>query len=533
MRRIIYNDDSQGVHEARPGHARPDLEAWIDQALTLCRIDTYVWCICYPDIAMHRTRTGEVYGARFPEPPNAAAAVIAELHTEGTDVLEVVAARARNHGVEFIAGMRMNDTHGMYPDPNDPQMARFLIDHPEYVIARQDGIPERALDYSHREVRDHRLAILRELAENYDIDGVELDFTRWAKFFAREEAPFKTDIMSDFVAEARAILDGAAAARGRGRLTLGVQVQESLYLNHLCGLDPRAWVERGWIDFLIQADWNCTNPHIPVAEFAAFCRDANCTHHVRMGNMMGGGWGAKPFATGRKTAAYKGNKSYGGMVLTPEEARGAAANIYGFGADGIGLWNICCNLGAHHKADATGPDRSKFQRDMIDWIAAVDAPEKVWAAPRHYHFLPVYKKERLLARNYPVNGHNVSPTGAPCQIVEFDAKSRGFRQVYRFPMADGRNGENLRGHLRLRILAATPDDRFAFDINGVALDRISASFEEDDELPAIRYEADLGCCPPFAGANELGMTLLELGARRDGSAPYMEELEIIVEEAST
>ena len=355
MRRIIYNDDSQGVHEARPGHARPDLEAWIDQALTLCRIDTYVWCICYPDIAMHRTRTGEVYGARFPEPPNAAAAVIAELHTEGTDVLEVVAARARNHGVEFIAGMRMNDTHGMYPDPNDPQMARFLIDHPEYVIARQDGIPERALDYSHREVRDHRLAILRELAENYDIDGVELDFTRWAKFFAREEAPFKTDIMSDFVAEARAILDGAAAARGRGRLTLGVQVQESLYLNHLCGLDPRAWVERGWIDFLIQADWNCTNPHIPVAEFAAFCRDANCTHHVRMGNMMGGGWGAKPFATGRKTAAYKGNKSYGGMVLTPEEARGAAANIYGFGADGIGLWNICCNLGPHHKADATGP----------------------------------------------------------------------------------------------------------------------------------------------------------------------------------
>ena len=199
-----------------------------------------------------------------------------------------------------------------------------------------------------------------------------------------------------------------------------------------------------------------------------------------MGNMMGGGWGAKPFATGRKTAAYKGNKSYGGMVLTPEEARGAAANIYGFGADGIGLWNICCNLGAHHKADATGPDRSKFQRDMIDWIAAVDAPEKVWAAPRHYHFLPVYKKERLLARNYPVNGHNVSPTGAPCQIVEFDAKSRGFRQVYRFPMADGRNGENLRGHLRLRILAATPDDRFAFDINSVALDRISASFEEDD-----------------------------------------------------
>ena len=95
MRRMIYNDDSQGVYETQPGQVRQDLEAWVDKPFARLHLDTYVWCICFPDICMHRTRVGEVYGADFAEPPNSAAAAITELHAQGTDVLEVVAARAR------------------------------------------------------------------------------------------------------------------------------------------------------------------------------------------------------------------------------------------------------------------------------------------------------------------------------------------------------------------------------------------------------------------------------------------------------
>ncbi len=174
----------------------------------------------------------------------------------------------------------MNDTNSMYPDPGDPQISQFLIDHPEYVIKRTDGIPEHALDYSHEAVRAHRLSIFRELAERYDIDGIELDFTRWAKFFTRHEAPFKIQIMNQFVERAHQILREVATARNRGPMVLGVQVQESLYLNHLCGLDPRSWVENGWIDYLIQADFNCTNPQVSGQEFAVFCRGSECTHRL-------------------------------------------------------------------------------------------------------------------------------------------------------------------------------------------------------------------------------------------------------------
>ena len=256
MRRVIYNDDSQGVHEARPGNARADLETWVDKPFSRIPIDTYAWCIAFPDVCMHETEVGEVYGDRFEAAPNNSVATIRELREEGTDVLEVVTARAHQHGAEIVASVRMNDTHGMFPDPDDPQMSQFLLDHPEFVIQRQDGVPERALDYSFVEVREHRLAILRELAENYEIDGLELDFTRWAKFFPRHQAAFKIDIMTEFVGAVRTILDEAAEKRGRERLVLGVQVLESLYLCHLSGLDPQGWVENGWIDFLIQCDFN-------------------------------------------------------------------------------------------------------------------------------------------------------------------------------------------------------------------------------------------------------------------------------------
>ena len=58
--------------------------------------------------------------------PNSSAAAIRELRKEGTDVLEVVTARTHEHGAEIVASVRMNDTHGMFPDPDDPQMSQFL-----------------------------------------------------------------------------------------------------------------------------------------------------------------------------------------------------------------------------------------------------------------------------------------------------------------------------------------------------------------------------------------------------------------------
>lgn len=531
MRRIIYNEDSQGVTEARPEHAREDLEKWVDKPFSRIPIDTYAWCIATPFVCMHNSRVAEIHGARFTQPPDTSAEVIRALQSAGTDVLDVVAKRTHEHGAEIVASVRMNDTHGLYPAQDNPGMSTFLIEHPEWTIQRLDGIPERAMDYSVPEVRNHVFAVLQELAENYEIDGLELDFTRWAKFFPRHEAPFKIPIMNAFVRDVRAMLDRVAEQRGRKRFVLGAQVQESLYLCHLSGVDPQTWVQHDQVDYLIQSDFNCTNPQIPTHEFAAFCSGSGCTHHVRMGNMMAAAWSGKPHMAGRTTGPFKNNPSYGGMVLMPDEARGAAANAYGFGADGIGLWNICCNMGTRHKPDKTGPDRAKFQEDMFQWIAEIVTPEKVWSAPRRYHFVPIYKKADLPIRNYPEVALQRGPTGSWVQIVTFPQNSLNHRQPYYFLTADGKNGETLNGSLRVRFLGATEKDIFRLDLNGKTIPdgMITIRPEPDDELPALWYEVDLSGCPPLCGQNELGMTLTRFDTDRALKAPpYMEELEVIV-----
>ena len=175
-RRVIYNDDSQGVYETRPGSAEADLRSWVDKPLSQIPVDTYAWCIAFPDIVMHNSKVGEVVGQRFADPPGQSAVAIRELHQAGTDVMHVVADQAHRHGVEIVASMRMNDTHQRQPNPNDPGVPQLLLDHPEYAIRRQDGVQETALDYGFSEVRDYRLAILRELAEDYDVDGLFTDF---------------------------------------------------------------------------------------------------------------------------------------------------------------------------------------------------------------------------------------------------------------------------------------------------------------------------------------------------------------------
>ena len=240
-------------------------------------------------------------------------------------------------------------------------------------------------------------------------------------------------------------------------------------------------------------------------------------------------------------SALKGSRGYVGMVLTVEEARGAAANAYGFGADGIGYWNICCNMGDVHKPEATpGVPRDVFQDDILRWAEAVARPERVWAGPRVYHFLPIYKGEGLLNRNYPVSAQRIGPMGETIQIVVFSPETEGQRQIYRFLMADGRDGQKLSGNMRFPILNASLEDRFAFDLNGAPIDdaHVRRTAGVDGELPLVWHELDLARCPAFCGDNELGITPRKLTPSppaRDGSAtlyephPYLEQLIVTVD----
>ena len=538
LRRTVYHDDSQSLYEAPARETSAFLRDFIKLEVSHVPITTFCYMVATPDICLYETQVGEVYGDRLsPEERNrrlqseepSYVKGIDGLRREGTDILRLVIDELKPRGIEVLAEIRMNDTHHKALDPDDPSCPKFALDNPQFVIKQPDGrTNETALDYSYEEVRTHRLAIMREIVERYDVDGLELDFNRWAKHFPRHQGREKAHIMTDMVRRIREMLDEVSEKRGGERLTLGVHAPETLWACWMAGLDPRTWVNEGWIDYLTVAPFNETDPQLHVEEFAEFTRSTQCDLLVSMGDMMGGTWSGPPRIGGRGAAKFR--DCYSGMLLTAEEARAAALNYYAWGAGGISFWNISCNMGRWGKW--SGP----AQRERIwRWMNAVVAPKHARRLPRRYHYLPLYKgmsERRPPVRNYAWYAEGQSPTGVfKTQILRFPQDSIGVRKVYRFRMADGRMGERLKGRLRFNIFHIDPRDVVTVDVNGEVIhpDKVIRTTLDVNQigLPGQLFEISLEDCPPFRGDNELGLTAQVLHGQ---SEPYMEELDILVKE---
>ena len=227
---------------------------------------------------------------------------------------------------------------------------------------------------------------MRQIVENYDADGLELNFVRWAKHFPRDQGREKAAILTSYLGEIRQTMDAAAKHRKRGRLTLGVRVPESVEACWLAGVDIEAWVNKGWTDYIVLSTWNNTDPQLPVHEFTRFTKPAGVDTIVVMGQMIGSLDDGPPWILDRGNAmSAKHGRSYRAMVLTPAEARGAAANYYAWGADSISFWNVGIHFGSLSTATPEQQER------IHQWTSAVLSDESVYAGPRTYRFLPMGK----------------------------------------------------------------------------------------------------------------------------------------------
>ena len=70
------------------------------------------------------------------------------------------------------------------------------------------------LDYARPEVRSHVAALVIDLFERFDTDGVELDFMRHPAFIRVEEAYGSRHLITDMLRRIRARMDEVAASTG-------------------------------------------------------------------------------------------------------------------------------------------------------------------------------------------------------------------------------------------------------------------------------------------------------------------------------
>lgn len=531
--RVVFNDDAQMLMEAPDEGTSEFVCDWLDRELEAVPMTTFVFLAATPDVCTFDSKAGEVYGDRFgPEFRKGWSPGVRALRAEGTDALRLVTRHLHAHGKEVLAAVRMSDTHHRSLDRNNPLCPLFACEHPEYVIQQPDRrTNETALDYSHPEVREHRLAIMREIAQEYDVDGLELNFVRWAKHFPRDQGRQKAPVMTELVGQIRKMLDAAADRRGCKRLVLGVRVPESIHACWLAGVDIETWVTRGWIDYVVISTWNNTDPQLPVDQFARFTRPAGVDTVVVMGNMIGTIYDGPPKILDRPVAmsAKHTPQSYLGMLITESEARGAAANYYTWGADSISFWNVGIHFG---RAKTAAPEQ---QERIARWTQAVQSKDRVFAAPRTYRYLPLGKgisSRKPPARNYPWYDEGSSPLGQPNgPLLRFTPDTIGRRLPFPFRMADGRHGEPLEGKLTFWVYHLRETDELLVDVNARPVEPANIhrfpTGHRRGGLPGQRFEIASADCPPFRGDNTLGLTLKTPAAR--DHIPYMEELEIVVQ----
>ena len=556
---FVFNQDSNDVDQAAPpGQAQEWIRDWHRRAFA-AGAGVFVADVALPDVVETKdTPTGEICGARFSEDRQDTMAsaddgpvhhddhpersrstrwyrIIAELMAQGTDVLHLACEEARKADAIILGGMRMNDAHhGRHwqVKSNDPLVSQFCMEHPEWCNTWEDGSRDVTLNYAIPEVQAHRLQILREMATNYDIDGLELNWMRHCRHFpAGRQREYLSDL-THFVRQVREMLDEVAWEKAVERMILGHRVPATLEESLNIGCDVETWAMKGYADFLAPMDFLFNDLNVRTDEFVEAVKGTGCLVYPSFGSIK--------YSFGRMyddNNLYEGKDNHRAVTMRSlDQFRATAANWYAWGASGGSCFNMYL----------WPPEQQRFYTSAI---AIMSSPERAKTGPRHYIYLPVWKD----------HGDGVGPTGRfNCQGLTFGAGTVRKRQAFTFRMADGRNGEKLRGLVRFRIYDATLEDEFAIDLNGEAIHREKFRIEHQpngdvweepsgpNDLPHVGepevfkasvpfswpanlcFEMPLADCPPFKGDNELGLCRKNTAAGIT-PAPRMEVLEVFVE----
>ena len=330
-RRIIFNDD--GGETRVPPAPIPALDGFLPvriAPLAGTQVDTIVFDTTSGTFNRfaHDTKVAEpflVCEGRYQH--NILPAHLAA----GTDPLRVVVAHARKVGQEVFWTMRMNDTHDASNPLLIPQLKR---DHPEYLFGTQAKPPLRgtwsAVDYGLPVIRDLARRTIAEVANNYDVDGIELDFWRHPAFFrptatAQACGDEERALMTALLRDVRADLDAAGKRRGKPIL-LAVKTPDSVGYCADLGLDLERWFGEGLADFYIPGGYFQISPW---TDSVALARKHGLKIYACLAE--------------NRIKDADGHRERGSL----ESLRGRASAAWAAGVDGIELFNHFDPTAAH------------------------------------------------------------------------------------------------------------------------------------------------------------------------------------------
>ncbi len=357
------------------------------------------------------------------------------LARSGIDYPARAVERCHQRGIQCWISIRMNDLHDVNL-PDSPLLSSFWKQHPELRRERERfaGWPDRALDYAHPQVREHYMRLIRETLARFDCDGIELDFMRFPYHFRVGHERDGAEILTAWMRQVREVVRQWEEKRGH-KILVGVRVPAVPQAAYQLGLDAHVWAREGLVQLVVVTPfWTTCDFDIPIELWRELLAGTGAT--------LAGGLETR-------VQPYPGGPA---RMISPEEARGAAAAILADGADAVYLFNYFESL-------YTGGSWSRDEYDRT--LAAMSSLQALAELPRCH----------------TVTYHD---TAAPGQRLEYVLPATGTRLAFRI-----RTGPKpIRGRvvLRAKVEGLAKADRLEVRVNGYECGRPSVS-EREIELP--------------------------------------------------
>ena len=259
-----------------------------------------------------------------------------DLLDAGVDWLAETSKACRQRKISPWVSIRMNDMHGAANFEGSFFNAPLLKQKEMRLKTNSYGAynsPTRmGMNYEKQEVRDFMFAQIREVVEDYDFEGLELDWWRQPLCCEPNASPQTIAMMNDWIRQIRALTDRRAKRTGHP-YPLGLRIPGRLETLKSIGLDVVTLCQEGTLDFISPSGFWCTTWDMP-----------HDTLRKQVGNRVAIYGviedGANTLATVDPTRDYTQAMRY--LSASPEIMRANAAGKLALGADGIEWFNFFC-----------------------------------------------------------------------------------------------------------------------------------------------------------------------------------------------
>ena len=469
IRIIVTSDRATGpVTESKE-----DVERWARDYFARTGIDVVTFDLVGGDMCAYRSKVVETY----PFGPTK------KLADEGVDLPAILAEACHRNGLQYWPAHRVNTQRAS---------TRFKEENPDCVLTATTFARPGLLDYGSPKVRRLMLRLYRELVEDYEADGLLLNFTRYWPLFHQDRWLECTPLLTEYMSEIRCMLDEVGRKKGR-HIPLAAQVLARVPDCLHYSMDVKAWAQKGTVQYLLPSRPNNTDFNLPVEQFVEAAKGTNCrifpVVHVSTRHPLG-------------RAETR---------MTSDMFRAAAHLYYRAGAHGLATMNIGMRF-----------SQAQQLRD----------PDLVARGPHHYR--------------YSLNPYD-SGEGSLNFLIEVPQQPEegvqlpSTRKQLPFRLADD-PASRPGGVLRFTVANLHPEDVLEIDLNGVPMPKTMLNgsaqhprwpYEKQpsSELFNYLYEFPLAGLPVIQGENFLGFKIVSsapgLGAGSRAN-PVVQEVEVII-----